>query len=81
MNLPREEQCGGGDWTIVLPSFLKDILETRFEAKTDKAPNLTIGQWLAAQPAEIERRERFRVLQKYGLSAYRMGDRGRTDVR
>jgi hypothetical protein len=66
MNFPRGLRLGNGA-VIVLPGFVVDMAEARLALGSDKASNLTIGQWLAAQPPAVQHREGFRVLRKMGL--------------
>jgi hypothetical protein len=66
MNIPLERRRGLG-CTIVIPEFVKDLVEHQLAAKSDRAPNLTVGQWLNAQPEAVQKRESLRVLRKYGL--------------
>ena len=66
MNFPRGLRLGN-DAVIVLPGFVIDMIEARLALSSDKAPSLTIGQWLSVQPPEVQRREGFRVLRKMGL--------------
>ena len=66
MNFPRGLRLGNNA-VIVLPGFVIDMVEARLALSTDKAPSLTIGQWLRVQPQEVQRRESFRVLKKMGL--------------
>ena len=80
MNIPSSERCDSG-CVILLPSFVKGIIEGQYRAKSDKAPNLTIAQWLRAQPDDVERREAFRVLQKCGLVAFVIAKPGLGDAR
>lgn len=80
MNIPPRERCDNG-CVILLPSFVKDIVDGQYRAKSEKAPNLTIGQWLQAQPDDVQRRETFRVLQKCGLVAFVIGKPQVGDVR
>lgn len=56
-----------GDTVMVVPAFVSELIEAQHRRQTDKAPNLTVGQWLRAQPAKVQRRERLRVLRKLGL--------------
>lgn len=51
----------------VVPRFVKHMIAVQEHCGCDKAPNLTIGQWLHAQPAAVQRRERLRALRKLGL--------------
>jgi len=66
MNIPTAERRGLG-CLIVVPDFIKDLVAHQLAAKSDKAPNLTIEQWLSVQPEAVRRRESRRVLRKYGL--------------
>jgi len=75
MNIPPRERCDSG-CVILLPSFVKEIVDGQYRVKSDKAPNLTIAQWLQAQPDDVQRREAFRVLQKCGLVAFVIGKPG-----
>ena len=54
---------------IVVPRFVSEMIEAQERCASDKAPNLTIAQWLHAQPPAVQRRERLRVLRKLGLVA------------
>jgi hypothetical protein len=69
MNIPPEQRQGVG-CSIFILDFIKDLILAQHDAKSDKAPNLTIGQWLAAQPEAVQRREGLRVLRKYGFSSF-----------
>jgi hypothetical protein len=69
MNIPPGERQGT-DCMSAVPAFVKDFIDSRYRFQSDKAPNLTIGQWLNAQPPEVQRREGRRILRKYGLRAY-----------
>ena len=80
MNIPPEERCSG-DCIVMLPSFVKDIIDAQYRVKSDKASNLTVGQWLKAQPDAVRCRETFRVLQKCGLVALVIGKQGYRDAR
>ena len=66
MNIPPGERHGTDD--ILVPSVIKELLDAYDATKSDKAPNLTIEQWLRAQPAPVRRVERIRMLQKMGLA-------------
>lgn len=68
MNFPRGLRLLSGSF-MVLPEFVGDMMEARYAVKSDKAPNLTIGQWLNAQPRAVQRREGIRVLKKMGMTA------------
>ena len=52
---------------LVVPAYVKEWSESRLRVGSDKAPNLTIGQWLEAQPDRVRRFERIRLLDKLGL--------------
>ena len=80
MNIPPGERSGS-DCIVMLPSFVKDIVEAQYRVKSDKAANLTVGQWLKAQPDTVQCREAFRVLQKCGLVALVIGKQGFRDAR
>jgi len=80
MNIPPRERCDSG-CVILLPSFVKEIVDGQYRVKSDKAPNLTIAQWLQAQPDDVQRRETFRVLQKCGLVAFVIAKPGSGDAR
>jgi hypothetical protein len=67
VNIPPGERRGTDD-IIMVPSFIKELVDAHDAVKSDKAPNLTIGQWLRAQPPAVQRTERIRVLQKMGLA-------------
>jgi len=53
--------------TLNLPSLVKKVVENQYEAPSDKAPNLTVGQWLRTQPPAVQREEGIRILQKFGI--------------
>jgi hypothetical protein len=53
--------------TLNLPSFVKKAVEMQYEAHSDKAPNLTVGEWLRTQPYAVQREEGIRILQRYGI--------------
>jgi hypothetical protein len=68
MNLAcQADAARAGDAVLIVPAFVKELTEAQHRRQTDKAPNLTVGQWLRAQPANVQRRERLRVLRKLGL--------------
>jgi hypothetical protein len=69
MNIRSEERLSD-DGIITLPDFVQDLVETHYRVRSDRAPNLTIGQWLRAQPPAVQRRERSRLLWKSGLLRY-----------
>lgn len=69
MNIPPEKRQGLG-CTTVIPEFIKDLVLAQHDAQSDKAPNLTIGQWLAVQPEAVQQCEGLRVLRKYGLPSF-----------
>ena len=50
-----------------LPSLVKKAVERQYEAPSDKAPNLAVGEWLRTQPYSIQREEGIRILQRYGI--------------
>jgi hypothetical protein len=75
MNIPPGERPDD-DGIITLPDFVQDLVETHYRTRSDKAPNLTIGQWLRAQPGAVQRRERSRLLWKSGLLRYCCAMRG-----
>ena len=52
---------------LIVPAYVQEWTEARLRARSDKAPNLTISQWLEAQPDRVRRRERLRLLGKLGL--------------
>jgi hypothetical protein len=56
------------DPIIVVPRFVKEMIAAQERCGSDKAPNLTVGQWLHAQPEAVQRRERLRALRKLGLA-------------
>jgi hypothetical protein len=66
MNIPTAQRPGPG-CMIVVPEFVKDLVVHQLAAKSDKAPNLTIEQWLNAQPETVRQRESLCILRKYGL--------------
>jgi len=66
MNIPQEKRRGYCCVRII-PDLFKDLVEHQAAAQSDKAPNLTIAQWLHTQPEAVRRREGLRVLQKYRL--------------
>ena len=55
------------DPVIVVPRFVKQMIAAQECGASDKAPNLTIAQWLHAQPPSVQRRERLRALRRLGL--------------
>lgn len=55
---------------IVVPRFVQDMIAAQERGASDRAPNLTIGQWLHAQPPAVQRRERLRALRKLGLAVF-----------
>ena len=55
---------------LVVPRFVKEMIEAQERSASDKAPNLTIGQWLHAQPPAVQRRERLRALRRLGLVTF-----------
>jgi len=69
MNIPTAERPGLG-CMIVVPEFVKELVLHQLAAKSDKAANLTIEQWLHAQPEAVRQREGLRVLRKYGLARF-----------
>jgi hypothetical protein len=69
MNIPSEKRRDSG-CLIVVPEYVKELVDHQLSAKSEKAPNLTIGQWLEAQPEFVRRRERLRILRKYGLTRF-----------
>ena len=60
---------------LVVPRFVREIIAAQEHGASDKAPNLTIAQWLHAQPPAVQRRERLRALRKLGLVAFLPQDR------
>ena len=54
------------DAIVLVPRFVKEMIAAQERCASDKAPNLTIAQWLHAQPA-VQRRERLRALRRLGL--------------
>lgn len=52
---------------LVVPRFVKEMIAAQERGGSDKAPNLTIGQWLHAQPPAVQQRERLRALRRLGL--------------
>jgi hypothetical protein len=52
---------------ILVPRFVKEMIAAQERCASDKAPNLTIAQWLHAQPPAVQRRERLRALRRLGL--------------
>ena len=52
---------------LVVPRFVKEMIAAQERGVSDKAPNLTIGQWLHAQPPAVQQRERLRALRRLGL--------------
>jgi hypothetical protein len=55
------------DAVVVVPRFVKEVIAAQERGASDKAPNLTIAQWLHALPPAVERRERLRALRRLGL--------------
>ena len=55
------------DPVLVVPRFIKEMIAAQERGWSDKAPNLTIGQWLHAQPPAVQQRERLRALRRLGL--------------
>ena len=55
------------DPILVVPRFVREMIAAQERCASDKAPNLTIAQWLHAQPAAVQRRERLRALRRLGL--------------
>ena len=55
------------DPVVIVPRFVKRMIAAQERCASDKAPNLTIAQWLHAQPPAVQRRERLRALRKLGL--------------
>jgi len=55
------------DSVLVVPRFVKEMMAAQERGASDKAPNLTIGQWLHAQPPAVQQRERLRALRRLGL--------------
>jgi len=55
------------DAVLVVPRFVKEMMAAQERGASDKAPNLTIGQWLHAQPPAVQQRERLRALRRLGL--------------
>jgi hypothetical protein len=53
---------------VVVPRFVKEMLAAQERCTVDKAPKLTIAQWLHAQPPAVQRRERLRALRRLGLA-------------
>lgn len=58
------------DPVLVVPRFVKEMIAAQEQGASDKAPNLTIAQWLHALPPTVQRRERVRALRKLGLVAF-----------
>jgi hypothetical protein len=52
---------------VIVPRFVKEMIAAQERRSADKAPNLTLAQWLHALPLTVQRRERLRVLRKLGL--------------
>lgn len=59
--------AGDIDPVVVVPRFVKEMIAAQERCGSDKAPNLTVGDWLHAQPPAVQRRERLRALRKLGL--------------
>lgn len=59
--------AGDIDPVVVVPRFVTEMIAAQEHGGSDKAPNLTIGEWLHAQPPAVQRRERLRALRKLGL--------------
>lgn len=53
--------------TLNLPRLVRKMIDEQYEMRTDKAPNLTIGEWLRTQPAEVQRQEGIKLMQKMGI--------------
>jgi hypothetical protein len=53
--------------TLNLPSLIRKMIDEQYERRTDKAPNLTIGERLRAQPADVQREEGIKLMQKMGI--------------
>jgi len=62
--------AGEIDPVLVVPRFVREMIAAQARCASDKAPNLTIAQWLHAQPPAVQRRERLRALSKLGLIAF-----------
>lgn len=58
------------DPVVVVPRFVKELIAAQERCASDKAPNLTIAQWLHAQPPAVQRRERLRALRRLGLVVF-----------
>lgn len=58
------------DPVVVVPRFVKEMIAAQERRAADKAPNLTIAQWLHAQPPAVQRREQLRALRKLGLVVF-----------
>jgi hypothetical protein len=55
------------DVLLVVPRFVREMIAAQERCVSDKAPSLTVEQWLHAQPPAVQRRERLRALRKLGL--------------
>jgi hypothetical protein len=64
MDIPRLFKISD---TLALPRLIKKIIDAQYDMRTDKAPNLTIGEWLRTQPAEVQREEGIKLMQKMGI--------------
>ncbi len=67
MDIPPGERDGTDDF-VMAPVFMRELVDAYFATRSDKAPNLAIGQWLRAQPLAVQRVERIRMLKKMGLA-------------
>jgi hypothetical protein len=52
---------------VVVPRFVREMIAAQERCASDKAPNLTIAQWLHAQPPSVQQRERLRALRRLGF--------------
>lgn len=75
------------DPILVVPRFVKEIIAAQERCGSDKAPNLTIGEWLHVQSPGVRRCERLRALGKLGFvpsdsdASPAMPDGGRANLR
>lgn len=64
MDIPRLFKISD---TLNLPSLIRKMIDAQYDMRSDKAPNLAVGEWLRTQPAEVQREEGIKLMQKMGI--------------
>jgi hypothetical protein len=52
---------------LKMPSLVKKTVDAQYELRSDKAPNLSTGEWLRTQPRAVQKEEGIKLLQKMGI--------------